>query len=197
MMQRKLIGALFAIFGLMLWIGAAAAVPAGTVIAVSGSCTDHGRVLKRGDVVQIGDTLDVPPGGSLKLQLADGSVISVAPDSRMTVANSERAGSGRVEKLLLKRGLLRVTSVARPFEVSTAVGIAAVGSDSADWFIKAEVGSAQVGVLAGTVDLTSSPTGGSVSIPAHWGTRLEAGRAPVPPRVWNQMEFNAVLRVTE
>jgi ferric-dicitrate binding protein FerR (iron transport regulator) len=97
---------------------------------------------------------------------------------------------------LLTQGLVRVVSVTRPFEVSTAVGTAQVGSDSADWFIKVDAASAQVGVLAGIVAL-SSPTGTSVSIPAHWGTRLEAGRAPLPPRVWNQMEFNAVMRVTE
>ena len=45
------------IFGL-LWVGAAAATPAGTVVGVSGSCTDLGRPLSRGDMVQIGDTLD-------------------------------------------------------------------------------------------------------------------------------------------
>jgi hypothetical protein len=194
-MQRKLVAALFAIFGLMLWTAAATAV--GTVIRVSGSCTVHGRVLNSGDVVQIGDTLDVPTGGILKLRMADGSVISVAPGSRITVADYENADPGRAAKLVLAQGMLRVTSVARPFEVSTAVGTAVVGSHSADWFIKAEAGSAEVGVLAGTVDLTSSLTGVSVSIPAHWGTHLEAGRAPVPPRVWNQMEFNAVIRVTE
>jgi FecR protein len=192
MVQRELVGALFAIFGLMLWAGAAAATPAGTVVGVSGSCTDLGRALSRGAVVQIGDTLDVPAGGNLKLQGTDGSVISVAPGSRVTVT-----GSGRAAKLLMTQGLLRVTSVTRPFEVATAVGTAAAASDSADWFVKAEAGSAQVGVLAGTVNLTSSQTGESVSIPAHWGTRLEAGRAPVPPRVWNQMEFNAVIRVTQ
>ena len=188
MVQRSLVGALFG----LLWTGAAAATPAGTVVGVSGSCTDLGRALSRGDVVQIGDTLDVPAGGNLKFQVTDGSIISIASGSRVTVT-----GSGRAAKLLMTQGLLRVTSVARPFEVSTAVGTAAVASDSADWFVKAEASSAQVGVLAGTVDLTSSQTGESVSIPAHWGTRLEAGRAPVPPRVWNQMEFNAVIRVTE
>jgi hypothetical protein len=195
--QRKLLDALFAIFGLMLWDGAAAATPAGTVIGVSGSCTDRGRVLNRGDTVQIDDTLEVPAGGSLKLRMADGSMISVASGTSITVATYDSAGSVRAAKLLLTQGLVRVTSVTRPFEVSTAVGTASVGSDSADWFINAEAGSAQVGVLAGIVDLTSSPTGTSVSIPAHWGTRLEAGRAPMPPRVWNQMEFNAVIRVTE
>jgi hypothetical protein len=86
MMRRKLVGALFAIFGLMLWSGAAVATPAGTVIQASGSCTVHGRVLNRGYLVQIGDTLDVPAGGNLKLQMADGSVISVGSGSRITVA---------------------------------------------------------------------------------------------------------------
>src|SRR5689334_21150146 len=92
--QRKLLGALFAIFGLMLWADAAAATPAGTVIGVSGSCTDRGRVLNRGDTVQIGDTLDVAAGGSLKLRMADGSMISAASGTTVTIANYGSAGSG-------------------------------------------------------------------------------------------------------
>jgi hypothetical protein len=197
MMQSKLVGALSAIFGLMLWAGTAAATPAGTVIRVTGSCTDQGRVLNRGDMVQIGDSLEVPAGGNLQLRMIDGAVISVAEGARMSVANYRDAGFGRGAKLVLAQGLLRVRSVVRPFEVSTAVGTATVGSDSADWFIKAEAGSAQVGVLAGAVDFTSNTTGESVTIPAHWGTHLEAGRAPMPPRVWSQMEFNAVIRVAQ
>jgi len=51
-------------------------------------------------------------------------------------------------------------------------------------------------VLAGTVDLTSIVTGQSVSIPAHWGTRLEAGLDPVLPRLWAQAEFDAVIHLT-
>jgi hypothetical protein len=196
-MQRKLLGALFAIFGLMLWAGAAAITPAGTVIGLSGSCTDRGHALHPGDTVHIGDTLEVPADGSLKVRMADGSMISVASGTSINLANYDSAGSGRGAKLLLTQGLVRVTSVTRPFEVSTAVGTAQAGSDSADWFVKAEAGSAQVGVLAGVVDLTNILTGVSVSIPVHWGTRLEAGRAPVPPRRWTQMEFNAVTRLTE
>jgi hypothetical protein len=190
--QRTLLGALLTISSLTLWAGAAAATPAGTVVGVSGSCTDLGRALSRGAVVQIGDTLDVPAGGNLQLRGTDGSLILVASGSRVTVT-----GSGRAAKLLMTQGLLRVNSVTRSFEVSTAVGTASVASDSGDWFVKAEADSAQVGVLAGTVNLTSSQTGESVSIPAHWGTRLEAGRAPVPPRVWSQTEFNAVIRLTQ
>ena len=82
--QRKLIGAAFAIFDVMLWLGAMAATPAGKVILVSGSCTDHGHVLKLGDAVRIGETLEVPADGHLKLQMVDGSVISVAPSSSIS-----------------------------------------------------------------------------------------------------------------
>jgi ferric-dicitrate binding protein FerR (iron transport regulator) len=195
--QRKLLGALFAIFGVMLLADAAAGTPAGTVVGLSGSCTDRGRALHPGDTVQIGDTLDVPAGGKLKLQMVDGSVIVAAPDSSMPVASYSIDGSGRNVRLALRQGVLHINSATRPFEVSTAVGTASVGSASADWFVKAEAGSAQVGVLVGVVDLTDSLTGVSVSIPVHWGTRLESGRAPVPPRRWTHVEFNAVIRLTE
>jgi len=199
-MGRKLVGVPFAIGGLMLWAYAAAAMPAGTVIGVSGSCTDHGRVLNRGDAVQIGDTLNVPVSANLKLQMADGSVISVAPDSSINVTSYSIDGSGRNVRLRLMGGALRaqVTSVTGPstFKVSTASGTASIGSASADWFIKAQVDSAQVAVLAGTVDLTSIVTGQSVSIPAHWGTRLEAGLDPVLPRLWAQAEFDVVIHLT-
>ncbi|HME25900.1 MAG TPA: FecR family protein [Acetobacteraceae bacterium] len=200
--MRKEFGTLCTMLGLVLWIGAAsAAAPTGTVVAVSGSCTAHGRALKSGDAVQLSDTVDVPAGGHLKLQMADGSVISIGPDSNMTVLSYNVGDAGRQANLSLAQGVLRavVAPVGGPstFEVSTAVGTASVHSGSADWFIVAEAGSAQVGVLAGTVDLTSAATRGSVAIPAHWGTRLESGLAPMLPRVWAQMEFNAVIRLTE
>jgi hypothetical protein len=108
---------------------------------------------------------------------------------------------GRYVKLSLTQGLLRavVAPAGGPstFEVSTPEGAASVRSGSADWFVKAEPGSAQVGVLDGNVDLTSGATGRAVSIPGHWGTRLETGRDPVPPRNWTQAEFDAVTASTQ
>jgi len=197
--NRKL-GVLFATLGLMLWADTAAATPAGTVVAVSGSCTDHGRVLDRGDAVQVGDTIDVPTGGNLKLQMTDRSVISVAPDSSMTVVGYSIDAPSRNVRLSLTRGALRaqISSIRDPstFEVATASGTASVASASADWFIKAQPDAAQVAVLVGTIDLRSAVTGDSVSIPARWGTRLETGLDPVLPRIWAQREFNAVIRLT-
>jgi hypothetical protein len=100
-------------YSLMLRADAAPAVtPAGTAVAVSGSCTARGRALKPGDAVQAGDTVDVPAGGKLKLRMADGSVISVAPGSSVTVESYHVGGAGRHVKLSLTQGLLRAVVAA-------------------------------------------------------------------------------------
>src|SRR5439155_19093753 len=80
------------------------------------------------------------------------------------------------------------------FEVATATGVAAVRST--DWFIEAQPGSTQVGVLEGRVSLKSIVTGKEIVIPAHWGARVEAGRDPVPARVWTGAEFDNFIRRT-
>jgi hypothetical protein len=80
------------------------------------------------------------------------------------------------------------------FEVDTATGVAAVRSTH--WFIEAQPGSTQVGVLEGRVSLKSVATGKEIVIPARWGARVEAGRDPVPARVWTGAEFDDVMQRT-
>ena len=55
----------------------------------------------------------------------------------------------------------------------------------------------QVGVLTGSVEMMSAATKRRETIPARWGARLEAGRDPVPPRVWSSAEFDAVIARTD
>jgi hypothetical protein len=201
-MQRRLVGTLFAILGLMHWPDAVlAATLAGTVAAVSGSCTADGRALRLNDPVEVSDTVIVPDGGKLTLRMPDTSMISIAPGSSMSVASYNLSGAARNARLSLTRGLLRavVAPVGGPstFEVSTPVGTASVRSAAADWLIEAQPGWAQVGVQAGTVDLTSAATGRSVTIRARWGGRQEAGRDPVPPRLWGQVEYDQRKARTE
>lgn len=179
--------------------------PAGTVVGMVGNCSiAHGgrtAPLKLGDPVAASDEVDVPADGKLKLRMSDGSIISLAPGTRMSVAayQTDAAGHRQNAQLALAQGLLRavVAPVERPaaFEVSTAVGTAAVRST--DWFIEAKPGSAQVGVLTGSVVLSSAATGRNVTIPARWGARLEAGRDPVEARVWAPAEFQAVISRTD
>jgi hypothetical protein len=176
---------------------------AGTVVGFSGQCFAEAggqrRALRIGDPIYVGDTVDVPAGAKLQLQMADGSVISLASGSRMTIDNLQVDTQQRNARLTLPIGLLRavVSPVGQPsiFEVDCAAGKAAVRLT--DWFMEVQPGSARVGVLEGSVVLTSLATGRSVTIPARWGALLEAGRDPVPPRVWSATEFADVIARTD
>jgi hypothetical protein len=199
---------------LLLLAGAAVLAPAraafadaaaGNVVGVQGQCAvqRRGQVvsLKLGDSVLASDAITVPAGCKLKLRMSDGSVISLASGTQITLAAYQTDASGQRQnvQLSLGQGLLRavVSPVDHPanFEVSTAVGTAAVRST--DWFIEATPGAAQVGVLSGNVVLTSGTTQRSVTIPARWGARLEAGHDPVEARVWSPQEFQAVISRTD
>jgi hypothetical protein len=205
MLWPRLVAAALVLLGLLGATSHALAAPAGTVVGLSGQCfVDSGgarTALRLGQIVQVTDTVEVPDGGKLKLRMADGSVVSVAAGSRMTVSAFSVNAAGQRENahLSLGQGLLRavVAPVERPasFEVETAVGTAAVRST--DWFVEARGGGMQVGVLTGSVDMVSRATRRGVVIPARWGGRLEAGRDPVPPRVWSQAEFDAFIARTD
>jgi hypothetical protein len=183
---------------------ASAAPQAGEVLALLGQCsgeTEGGRrLLKLGDAVHIGETLEVAAGAKLKLRMNDGSIIAIAAGSRLTITDYRvgNGGDSRDATLSLGAGLLRAvvsTLKSSPhFEVDTATGVAAVRST--DWFIEAQPGSTQVGVLEGRVSLKSVATGKEIVIPAHWGARVEAGRDPVPARVWTGSEFDNFIRRT-
>jgi len=180
-----------------------AAGPIGSVAAVQGPCVieRQGRSmpLKAGDAVAVGDAISAQADGRVKLAMSDKSVVSLASGTRVTLAAYQvDAGGQRQEaKLSLAQGLLRVVVAPadRPagFEVSTPVGTAVAHSTD----IEALPGSAQVGVLSGSVSLTSGATGRSVTIPSRWGARLEAGRDPVLARVWGPSEFQAVTSRTD
>ena len=183
----------------------ALAAPAGTVVGLSGLCVVESAGArsnaKLGQPVQVGDTLDVPADGKLKLRMNDGSVVSVASGTRMTVAAYRVDGAGQRQeaRLSLGQGLLRavVAPVERPasFEVDTAVGTAA--ARSTDWFVEGSAAAMRVGVLTGSVAMTSAATKRAVTIPPRWGARLEAGHDPVSPRVWSQAEFDEVTARTD
>jgi hypothetical protein len=183
----------------------AMAQSAGTVIGISGDCSvsrgGSRAALGLGQPVQVGDILEVAASAKLRLRMADGSIVSLASGTRMTIRAYavDAAGQRQDATLSLGQGLLRaiVAPVTGPakFEVDTAVGTAAVRST--DWFVEAFPASMQVGVLSGTIVMTSDATGASITIPARWGARLEAGRDPVPPRTWSQAEFEAVIARTE
>jgi hypothetical protein len=185
--------------------GTGAAEPkAGEVLALLGQCfveTGGRRMpLRLSDPVHIGDMIEVAASAKLKLRMNDGSVIAVASGSQLTISDYrvDSGGASRDATLSLGEGLLRAVVPALQgaphFEVDTATGVAAVRST--DWFIEARRDSTQVGVLEGRVSLKSVATGREIVIPARWGARVEAGRDPVPARVWTGAEFDDFIRRT-
>jgi hypothetical protein len=91
----------------------ALAAPAGTVVGLNGACVVESgsarSAAKLGQPVQVGDTVVVPADGKLKLRMTDGSVVSVASGTRMTIAayGTDGAGQRQGAKLSLGQGLLR------------------------------------------------------------------------------------------
>jgi hypothetical protein len=183
---------------------ASAELQAGAVLAMFGQCfgeADGRRTpLSLGDPVYVAETLDVAAGAKLRLRMNDGSIISIASGTRLTITNYRVGTGGESRDAILSLGAGLLRAVVSPvggsphFEVDTATGVAAVRST--DWFIQALPGSTQVGVLEGRVSLKSVATGREIVIPGHWGARVEAGRDPVPARVWTEAEFANFIRRT-
>ena len=207
-MLRQFSVTLFASISLMLWIIEApvarparrVAPPADIVGTLSGSCTVQGYG-ERGKAVRVGDTVIASARCKLELRMTNGSEILLSSGSRMSILSSSAGGTDTHVNLTLTQGLLQAvlpsTSGSPSFEISTPVGTASVRSGPANWFVYSQADSAQVGVLEGTVDLTSAATRRSVSIPAHWGTRLESNRDPVLLRIWPENQFDGFRRLTQ
>jgi hypothetical protein len=132
--------------------------------------------------------------------MGDGTVLAVASESHMTISTCQTDASGQRQdtKIWLAQGLVRATvAPAGPqsvFQVASASGTAA--ANGSDCFIEAKPDGMQVGVLAGSAVIASVGSARAETIPARWGARVEAGRDPVPPRVWSPAEFAAVTART-
>lgn len=108
---------------LMLWLavaGIAAAEPAGTVVAVSGTlmaAKQDGRlrVLAANAAVDAGDTLQTDSTASARIRFADGGTVSLRPDSQLRIEDYRFAegepANDRAILALLKGGLRAVTGL--------------------------------------------------------------------------------------
>lgn len=198
------IAAAIALFFLLCGIGHAADTPvAGQILTAKGECfaeRDGKREsLVSGAEIHVGDVVDVPDGAKMKLRMIDGTVISVGSGSRITISAYESDAAHRDVKLDLATGILRavVTKMkgTNRYEIDTATGVAAVRGT--DWFLVATRESTQVGVLGGVVDLSSKATHHAVRVVCGLGSRVDAGQDPLPPRIWLQVEFDAVMDRTD
>ena len=161
-------------------------VESATVTDLAGAVDRDGRSLNPGDRLGPGSVIHTGEDGSVTLDLADGSVVTLHKSSTLELDEMARVAgtdSARSIRLHLRSG--RVEARVKPhrdvgrFEIQTPVAVSAVrgtefrnGFDEADRRSTAETLEGAVGVAGAT---------GSVAIPAGFGTRVEQDRAPLPP----------------
>lgn len=145
------------------------------------------RKVEVGDHIRLGDQLDVELASTLSVKFADGTVAMLHASSRVHFNHLSQYGdSGMVDtRFRLEKG--RVDTRAIPakgdgsrFEIQTPSAITAVRGTE---FRTSVIGADQVSrveVLKGKVAVKGRST--THSIPAGYGTRVEPGKAPIPPR---------------
>jgi hypothetical protein len=187
-----------------LWASAAFAAACGEVLALSGSAVIESGTQKHaaaiGDSVAPGDTVSVPEDSKLRLRMNDGSIVTVAASSRMTIDNYDVTATGARQgaELTMTAGLVRAAVSAGGetpnFEIKTATGVAAVRGT--EWYVDTQGDSTKVYVVTGNVSL-ADPTGqNAVTIPPMSASSIDAHKKPTPIRPVTEAELQSLAERT-
>lgn len=168
---------------------------AGSVIAQRGGET---RALHVGAAIYRGERLVTGSGAQVLVAFADGSRLTLGPDSALLLdgARLTPAGSlsGSVEILSgILRILLRPGERPDGFEVRSRAAVASVRST--EWIVEARGAETDVFVIDGRVAVTGR-TGAPVLLNPGEGVTVRAGDAPPLPTVWGAPRVQAVLART-
>ena len=150
------------------------------------AATGSTAALKSGAEIFSGDELICGPDGSITLEFADGSRLLIEPNSTVvmdTLGSFEQTGMvdtsvrllrGRVENRVIPQ------SGKRRYQIITPAAVAAVRGTRFRVAAEAERPVMLSEVLEGAVGVSGA--GASQDVGAGFGTRAEAGKAPLPPR---------------
>lgn len=187
-----------------LWAPPAIAAACGEVLAMSGSAVietgGQQRPAAVGAAVQPGDTITVPQNAKVRLHMNDGSIVTVAASSQMTIQKYDVDGTGARQdaELSMSSGLMRATVSAGGgtpnFEVKTATGVAAVRGT--EWYVDVQGDRTQVYVVTGNVSLADAAGRNPVTIPKMSASSVEAHKEPTPIRPVSQLELDALAERT-
>lgn len=174
-----------------------------TVVSVSGEASRDGGAVKPGDVLAQGTQLTTRGDGFLTLKLADGSLVTLDPNSALTLERLTRypSAAGQRDTLLhLQSG--RVETRVQPqgkagrFQIRTPVAVSAVRGTEF-----------RRGVDAGNIDRTEVTDGTvavqgplatpPVEVPKNFGTVSDATGPHPPVRLLPPPDLNAVTRQWE
>jgi hypothetical protein len=202
--MRDLAGALVLVL-LLGWGGGAAAQgdAVGRVTVVEGRA-----VALRGDVrtlltadapVYRDDRIRTGPAARLGIAFTDGSTLAVGSDSLVAVSDYAVASGGAVDATIsLFMGILRaVVAPGTPpggFEVQTRAAVASVRST--EFVVTVERDDAHMAAFAVSGMVAVIAPAGTVVLEPGFGTDVDVGEAPVPPREWGAGRVREVLART-
>ena len=180
--------------------------PIGQIVKLGGNAavTRDGATapLVLGSALEAGDTLTTDPGGRLRLQLIDGSVINLGSQSTLSIDDvvSEGIGTERQISLELELGALRAHAApAAPqsrFEIRTTKAISAVRGT--EWAIRTSEVQSDILVLSGRVGVRKNEVSGksAISLTRTLGvTVTDQGLGQITR--WGDAQVNALLSATE
>jgi len=169
-----------------------------TVVSVSGEASRDGGAVKPGDVLAQGAQVTTKGDGFLTLKLADGSLITLDPNSALTLERLTRypTAAGQRDTLLhLQSG--RVETRVQPqgkagrFQIRTPVAVSAVrGTEFRRGVDEGNIDRTEV--TDGTVAVQGPPTTPPVEIPKNFGTVSDAAGPHPPVRLLPPPDLKAV-----
>ena len=175
--------------------------PVGRVLAAKGSVF-HERAGNRsaatsGTLLQIGDFV-VSSDGRAKIQLNDGSILSVGENSRMRIGDYQGAGNNFTTRLTMEGGTLRAlynkTVAQGRFEVETETAVAAVRGT--DWLVEVTQARTSVALVQGEVTVSGKGSAAASTVVLRSpgdGTDVAANTAPTPVARWGAPRFATLL----
>jgi len=155
------------------------------VTRVAGNVTSGGRNVREGESLAQGSRIETGEDGSVTLNLADGSVITLQKSGRLRLEEMERINTrepAHGQRLQLESGRLDTTvkpnrGVGR-FEIVTPVAVSAVRGTRFRAAYSGDDDRALTETLEGAVAVAGRT---DVLVPAGFGTRIERDGSPVAP----------------
>ena len=157
-------------------------------IITPGTTPPVGRMLRKGDTVNQGETVKTEASSFMVLRFQDGQVVAMSANASMAinnyVYNAAEPAKSNVLLSLLNGGMRALTGLigkARPEAVAYRAGNATIGIRGTDVVMSFAGGPFVVSVVAGQISFTAN--GSTVTIDAGRGTYIDLSDPKKPPVV--------------
>ncbi len=154
------------------------------------------RSLRLGASIFRGDRIITAARAKVEIAFADGSTLSLGPDTSVDVASYSPRAEQRGDLFLLI-GIIRTRLSnlwSDGFKVRTRAAVASVRST--EWITEAREDRSSVFVISGRVGVTAMATDVSVDLSEGEGSDIEVGGSPSPPTQWGAARVEDVLART-